>query len=75
MSRLSREELQAFTGCQRGGAQVRWFRDYLGADVPHDRAGPILTQQALEMIVARANGLRPVEESTPRPTVKLRSAR
>jgi hypothetical protein len=75
MSRLTQQQLQEFTGRQRGTAQVRWFREYLGANVPHDQSGPILTQQALEMIVARANGLRQAEDTAQRATVKLRSVR
>jgi hypothetical protein len=75
MSRLTQQQLQEFTGRQRGGAQVRWFREYLGANVPHDQSGPILTQQTLELIVARANGLRSVEDNSERATVKLRTVR
>lgn len=73
--RLDKSTLRSITGLQTGKAQARWFRDYLGATVPCDRQGPILTQSAYEALVARANGVltRPSDNSEPRPTVKLRA--
>lgn len=74
MMRLSRETLREITGRVLPKGQAKWFQDYLGATVPCDRQGPILTVAAYEALVAKANGLRPATETaqdTNRPKVKL----
>ena len=59
MSRMSRDALKIITGCTYGKAQVRWFAKHLGAVVPSDKLGPILTEQTYEQLVARASGIAP----------------
>lgn len=78
--RLDQETLVKITGRKMYSAQVAWFRDYLGVEVPHDQRGPIITATAYEALVARACGLRaevPVgtPAATDRPKLHLRSPR
>ncbi|MDQ8022218.1 MAG: DUF4224 domain-containing protein [Moraxellaceae bacterium] len=72
---MSKEKLQEITGLQYGKAQARWFREYLGAEVPCDRQGPILTEQTYESLVARANGLANAPQPPPRPAIRPRQPR
>ena len=72
MSRLTPADLERITGLRRAGAQRRWFQEHLGAALPCDRAGPIITSAAFEALVAKSCGLR-VEGAVPqaRPEVRL----
>lgn len=76
--RLTREALREITGKAYPKSQAAWFKQYLGAEVPCDRQGPILTESAYEALVARANGLRGANEApqdTNRPKVRLHAAK
>jgi hypothetical protein len=55
--RLNREELQHITGHVRPTAQVRWFKAKLGAEIPSDQFGPIITEAAYQELVRRSCGL------------------
>lgn len=55
--RLSSRKLFEITGFQRKSAQAKWFKDYLGIDVPCDRIGPILTNDAYEALVKKRLGV------------------
>ena len=65
--RLSAERLTEITRLKRKSAQVAWFRQYLGVEVPCDRFGPILTDTAYEKMLEKRLGL--VQNST---TVKTK---
>lgn len=56
--RLDQQRIVEITGRKRPRAQADWFRDYLGAVVPCDRQGPVVTLATYEALVARACGLR-----------------
>ncbi len=55
--RLTTERLTEITHLTRKSAQVAWFRQYLGVDVPCDRFGPILTDTAYEKLLEKKLGL------------------
>ena len=55
--RLTAERLTEITHLTRKSAQVAWFRQYLGVDVPCDRFGPILTDTAYEKLLEKKLGL------------------
>ena len=55
--RLNSERLTEITHLTRKSAQVAWFRQYLGVDVPCDRFGPILTDTAYEKLLEKKLGL------------------
>ena len=55
--RLTAERLTEITHLTRKSAQVAWFRQYLGVDVPYDRFGPILTDTAYEKLLEKKLGL------------------
>lgn len=55
--RLTAERLTEITRLTRKSAQVAWFRQYLGVDVPCDRFGPILTDTAYEKLLEKKLGL------------------
>lgn len=66
--RLTPECIAEITGYTRKSAQVRWFRAHLGADVPFDRDGPILTDSAYEKLLEKKLGILPSStEAKPRP--------
>ncbi len=67
--RLSREQLEQATGRSQGAAQARWFKRYLGATVPVDDLGPVVTAASFEAMLARASSL---SDKPARPAVKLR---
>lgn len=67
--RLNPEKLRQITGLKQPAAQERWFRDHFGADLPRDRFGPILTNEAFEEMVKAKAGVRGRPE---RPRVKVR---
>lgn len=69
--RMTPEQLEDLTGFTHASAQVRWFRDHFGVSVPADRAGPIVTAQAVEGMVAKRCGLAP-EADAARPLLILR---
>jgi hypothetical protein len=75
--RLDSATIFAITGRKRPACQVAWFKQHLGAAVPCDSIGPILTAAAYEALVARALGLTHGVSSsndTERPQVRLRGA-
>jgi len=55
--RLSPQKLYEVTGRIRQSAQARWFKEYLGVDVPCDRLGPIITKAAYEDLVKKRLGV------------------
>lgn len=55
--RIEPQKLVDITGYKIPSAQVRWFKDYLGAEVPRDRRGPIISENTLELLMARRMGL------------------
>lgn len=71
--RLSPEKLEEITRLSQPAAQVRWFKRTLGADVPRDATGPIITRAAFEKLVAAKLGLdRETRVSGPaRPSIRL----
>ena len=70
--RLTTERLIEITHLQRKSAQVAWFRQHLGVDVPCDRFGPILTDTAYEKLLEKRLGLGASLSTLekPRPTVE-----
>jgi len=76
MLRLDHPTLVSITGRRRKSLQARWFKDYLGADVPCDERGPIITQQAYNALLEKRLGLRQGDqisqpEKAGRPVVHL----
>jgi hypothetical protein len=72
--RLSPEKLYEATGRIRQSAQARWFKEFLGVDVPCDRLGPIITEAAYEDLVKKRLGVLPQVANTPerdQPKVRL----
>lgn len=72
--RLSPEMLYKATGRTRQSAQARWFKEYLGVDVPCDRLGPIITEAAYEDLVKKRLGVLALPAGTPareHPKVRL----
>ena len=69
--RLTAERLTEITRLKRKSAQVAWFRQYLGVDVPCDRFGPILTDTAYEKLLEKRLGIGASLATTekPRPTI------
>ena len=75
--RLSPQRLAEITGYKRPRAQTAWFREHLGARVPCDRWGPILTESAYEGLLASALGLTrrySEPDAVERPHVRLRGS-
>lgn len=71
--RLTPEKLHEITGLSQPAAQARWFKRNLGAEVPSDQAGPILTRAAFERLLAAKLGLHDRPQAIgERPRVKLR---
>ena len=71
MKLLDAIRLKDITGKSRKSAQVRWFKDYLGVEVPHDRRGPILTEEAYQKLLEKRLGLLFEDPGQNRPSVKL----
>jgi hypothetical protein len=71
---MSRDRLREITGRFYGKAQARWFEEFLGACVPCDSVGPILTEQTFEELVARASGIRRTDSGAERPTIRKKAA-
>lgn len=71
--RLTREKIQEITGLKRKSAQVAWFRQHLGTEVPCDRRGPIMTDSAYELLLEKRLGLGSSSALPPstRPSVRL----
>lgn len=71
--RLDSQKIYEITGRKRARGQAQWFKEFLGADVPCDRRGPILTVAAYEALVAHRLGVLPSNDSqtAPRPSVRL----
>lgn len=72
--RLKPEVLHQITGCKRKSAQVKWFRLHLGAEVPHDRFGAILTDTSYEKLLEKRLGLAPELPNSlqkTRPSIRL----
>lgn len=57
--RLGRADLQKITHRARPKHQAAWFREYLDIEIPHDRAGPILTWKTYEALLAKRLGVFP----------------
>ena len=55
--RLTAEKIAEITHLKRKSAQVEWFRQHLGVDVPCDRFGPIMTDTAYEKLLEKRLGL------------------
>ncbi|MDR2219772.1 MAG: DUF4224 domain-containing protein [Methylobacillus sp.] len=71
--RLSANRLQEITHRRRASGQVAWFRQKLGADVPFDKHGPILTETAYEKLLEKRLGILPSSEtSEDRPRIRLK---
>jgi hypothetical protein len=74
--RMTKDELKQITGLTQAAKQAEWFKRNLGADVPFDSAGPIVTLQTYEALVAKRLGVlpnAPANDSNTheRPTVRL----
>lgn len=72
--RLDQTQMHEITGRKRAKAQVEWFRAHLGADVPFDQRGPILSESTYEALLAKRLGVLPsFDPGKPlnRPTVRL----
>lgn len=72
--RMTKTEIEEFTGLTQHAAQVRWFKDHFGVVVSCDRAGPIMTKVAFEALIAKRYGLQHSEAATARPAVKMKDA-
>ncbi|MER2518589.1 MAG: DUF4224 domain-containing protein [Candidatus Accumulibacter phosphatis] len=75
--RLSPETLYVVTGRKQRTAQARWFMKFMGADVPCDERGPILTESAYQQLLLKRLGLvtdAGAKAAGQRPVVRLRSA-
>jgi hypothetical protein len=76
--RLSRNDLHKITYRKRPRHQAAWFREFLGAEVPCDAEGPILTLATYEALVAKRLGVGPVStDDSPerRGVVRLRDVK
>lgn len=70
--RLSQQDIQTITGYQKRSSQKRWFKDYMGVDVPVDRVGVILTESAYDALVKKRLGVMEAANSDiHRPQVRL----
>ncbi|MBX9725073.1 MAG: DUF4224 domain-containing protein [Candidatus Obscuribacterales bacterium] len=72
--RLTPDMLYQITRLKRKGAQVKWFKLHLGADVPRDHAGAILTDAAYQKLVEKRLGLAPELPNSlqkTRPSIRL----
>ena len=70
--RLSKEQLIALTGLKRKSAQIIWFRNKFGVELPCDKLGPVVSATSIEMLMQRKLGLLPSSNENPRPTIRLR---
>lgn len=71
--RMDLEQLQKLTGRKNRSAQARWFKAHFGVDVPCDQAGPIMTEQTYQDLLAKQCGLYSGPQAQPavrRPTVR-----
>jgi len=72
--RLTRADLFQITHYKTPRCQAAWFLEHLGASVPCDRDGPILTPASYEALLAKRLGVGIGEQpQRPRPTVQLRN--
>ncbi len=72
--RIDRKKIEEITHRKRIRSQVAWFREKLGVDVPFDRFGLILTEDALKKLIERRLGIlqsSPSQATTTRPVVRL----
>ncbi len=71
--RIDKKTIEKITHRKRTSAQVAWFQEKLGADVPFDRFGPILTEDTLRKLIEKRLGILelPSEPSGKRPAVRL----
>lgn len=77
--RLSNNDLKEITARTQPKAQANWFKRFYGIELPHDRKGVIITQQAWEALVSAKCGMTakgaPINyASQERPQVRLRNA-
>lgn len=76
--RLNRDDLQKITYRKHPSRQAAWFLEFLGADVPYDAQGPILTLATYEALVAKRLGVGPLSlDNSPerRGVVRLRDVK
>lgn len=71
--RIPPDKLEEITGgLKRKSAQVKWFRLYLGVDVPYDRFGVIMTDSAYEKLLEKRLGLgASLSSNEKRPTLRI----
>lgn len=74
--RLTTEKLYEITGMKFKKSQVAWFSNHLKVEVPYDRLGPIISEEAFEKLLEKRLGLTPAHSpNNTRPSVKLISNR
>lgn len=72
--RLSPEIIQTITGKRTRSAQARWFKTYLGVDVPCDLTGPVMTEATYEALLKKRCGVLAVNDAPPpvnRPQLRM----
>ena len=72
--RLTQEIIHTITGKRTRSAQARWFKTYLGVDVPCDLTGPVMTEATYEALLKKRCGVLPSSEApatTMRPQLHL----
>jgi len=73
--RLNTEHLREITCLKRASDQVKWFQRNFGIDVPHDKFGPIMTEEAFQKLLEKRLGIGALSATPatasdkPRPTV------
>lgn len=73
--RLSADKLRELTGRTQAAAQIRWFKEHLGAVVPRDAAGPIITRAAVERLLQERLGLGVTTTTGEAPRIKPATTR
>lgn len=74
--RLTSERLREITGLKFKKSQTAWFLLHLGVEVPCDRIGPIVSEEAFEKLLEKRLGLTPSHSNNEiRPSVKFISNR
>lgn len=74
--RITTEKLYEITGLKFKKSQVAWFSIHLKVDVPHDKYGPIISEESFEKLLEKRLGLTPSNTKNEiRPSVKLISNR
>lgn len=65
--RIEQDQLEKITGYKTPGAQKRWFKENLGADVPRDKRGPIISETTYELLMQRRMGILLLPSQNPAP--------